>query len=135
MVCIYCASKTRVINSRPQIRQNTIWRRRECTSCHSIFTTFESFDLSKSLIVVSGGNNESFIKEKLLISLYSSLKHRDTALDDAQALTNTVINKIFKAIKTPSITSRQIAEIADKTLSNFDKPASVFYRSYYMKTN
>lgn len=42
MVCPFCSSKkTKVTNSRPRQQRSEIWRRRECTACNRVFTTYE----------------------------------------------------------------------------------------------
>src|SRR5579871_2649414 len=95
MVCIYCSSKTQIINSRFQKRLNNTWRRHKCLKCKAVFTSIESPKLD-SLWLVRGPNGQllPFRQNKLLISIYNSCKHRETALDDATELTSTVLQKL-----------------------------------------
>ncbi len=134
MVCIYCSGDTRVINSRPKKRTRQTWRRRECKDCESIFTTVESIELSGSVLVVYGNNDtEPFVREKLYISVYDSLKHRKDAQTSAVALTDTIISKVLPLITNAQVTSSDVAVTTYKILKNFDKPASVFYKSYHLE--
>jgi transcriptional repressor NrdR len=132
MVCIYCSQPTRVVNSRKQKKLKQTWRRRKCTSCGSIFTTIEKVDLEKSLIIEHNSKSlEPFRKEKLLLSIYSSLGHRKTALNDSVYITDTIVSIILSNITGPSVNSSQIRDASLGVLTNFDKTAAVYYKAYY----
>lgn len=131
MKCIYCMGKTQVINSRPQKRLNHIWRRRKCSSCTSIFTTSEAPELDSSLLVQKSTTLEPFSRDKLFLSIYESCKHRQTALNDAQALTGTIISRLLRGAGSASIPVEQITLTAATVLNNFDKPAHTHYTAYH----
>jgi transcriptional regulator NrdR family protein len=79
---------------------------------------------------------EAFHKNKLFISIYESLKHRPTALADAEALTSTVIGKLLREHKDRE-SAWPIASIiatTHKVLSNFDTVAATYYGAYFAKT-
>ncbi|MCI4061030.1 transcriptional regulator NrdR, partial [Bacillus cereus] len=57
---------TRVLDSRPVEEGRSIRSRRECESCLSRFTTFESVEESPLIVVIKDGTREEFIKEKIL---------------------------------------------------------------------
>jgi transcriptional regulator NrdR family protein len=61
------------------------------------------------------------------MSLYRSCQHRQTALRDATALTDTVINKLQKKFNNGLIDSRTIAQVSQVALNRFDRAASVHY--------
>ncbi len=132
MVCVYCGGDTRVVNSRPQIRSNQIWRRRLCKSCQAIFSTIESHDPAQTWMVKKPGKPaKEFAKEKLFLSIYESLKHRSTALYDAKHLTQTVINNLSRTTKDGIIESRTITNTVIVSLNRFDKTASTHYRAFH----
>lgn len=134
MVCINCGSKLSVINSRHQKKQNSIWRRRECDNCNSIFTTLEHINLGKSLMIKhSTGFLEPFSQTKLLLSIHDSCKHRKGAIEDAESLCNTVINQIvlLSTNNNPIITTEKLTKNVLKVLGRFDTSASTYYKSYY----
>ena len=132
MVCVYCAGKTRVINSRPQVKSNQIWRRRLCKDCQALFTTIEFHDPAQTwLIKDPSGLSANFISEKLFLSIYESLKHRPSALLDAKHLTQTVINKLSRTTKNGLIDSRQITKTVTVSLNRFDKAACTHYLSFH----
>ncbi len=131
MVCIYCGADTGVTNSRPQKRQNNIWRRRQCSDCGAVFTTSESPDLLKSLVVNRGKSLQPFSRDKLFLSINDSLKHRKTATSDATALTDTVIGRVYPLISSGSLNAQDIAKTAAQVLKRFDKAAATYYQAYH----
>lgn len=132
MVCIYCGSKTQVINSRLQKRSNRTWRRRECTQCHAVFTTEEAAQLATSIAVQAPGTTpQPFSRDTLFVSLLKVLGHRTAPIQDASALTDTVIAKVLGASAKAVIAPARLAEAAYATLQHFDEAAAVQYRAYH----
>ncbi len=65
------------------------------------------------------------------MSLYESMKHRSTALDDADGLTQTVIAKLRDRIDSGLVAKHHIIEIALVVLGRFDTTASAVYKAYH----
>lgn len=132
MVCVQCGGKTTVENSRPQVRSNQVWRRRQCQSCYTVFTTEEQIDYSGSWRVrYPNGSLEAFQRDKLLLSLHRSCQHRKTALTDAQGLTDTVIKKLLSQISDGIVESALILQVTQVALNRFDNAASVHYAAFH----
>lgn len=131
MVCLYCGAKTGVSNSRHQKKQNHIWRRRVCMDCGAIFTTSESPDLLKSLIVQSGKRVQPFSRDKLFLTIHDSIKHRKTAQSDATALTDTVISRLYPLIVVGSLKKEAIVQTTTEILRRFDKTAASHYKAFH----
>lgn len=132
MVCIYCSGSTKVINSRHQKRPNRVWRRRKCTTCGNVWSTIETVDYALALAVQQpSGAVEPFLREKLFISIYESCKHRSSALEDAEALTSTVIGKLLGSVQNASLPRHIIISTAAGVLKNFDRTAQVHYTAYH----
>jgi transcriptional regulator NrdR family protein len=121
-----------VTNSRHQKRSNTIWRRRQCLRCKSVFSTREMADYA---IVwrVRGvtGHLEPFSRDKLLLSLFVSCQHRKTALADAAGLVDTVIAKLASYAHDGVVRNKDIIQVAQVALNRFDKAASVHYAAFH----
>lgn len=133
MTCIYCSGKTNVANSRPQKRSNTVWRRRHCQNCEAIFTSIEQVDLQTSLSVAKDTKRlEAFSRDKLYTSIYDSLKHRKSAVDEATALTETVINQVIRQSDSAIVTQKILTDAVCMVLKRFDSTASVHYQAYYL---
>ena len=139
MVCTYCGSETQVINSRPQKRTNSVWRRRKCTACGRIFSTSEQVDYEKSWVVQywdakakKTSQPQPFVRDKLLMSVHASLGHRPTALSDALGLTKTIIGTLGKMVDQDGVLqSVAIATITVDTLQRFDNVAATMYQAYH----
>lgn len=132
MVCTYCGAETNVINSRPGRRSNSVWRRRKCRVCGAIFSTREQADYEKTWVVqYTGGKFAPFLRDKLFISIHKSVQHRPSSLEDAVALTNTVINAIARKVENGSISTQDIAQTACQVLKRFDQPAAISYQAFH----
>ena len=132
MVCIYCGAPTRVTNSRHQKQSGQVWRRRVCISCGAVFTSSETVDYPKSLVLEMPDKSlVPFKREKLFLSIHKSCEHRKTAVDDATALTDTVLAKIMRAGTKSNIPSHYVAELVHETLKNFDNASAVQYAAYH----
>lgn len=138
MVCVYCGSSTKVINSRKQRHGNGIWRRRECLSCGAVFTSREQADLRESLRVAQNETHKRlspFQRDRLFLDVYESCRHRPTALGDAASLTETIIDNLLAATKDGVIGRNQIIAACKDVLSRFDKTAATFYAAYHPERN
>ena len=132
MVCPYCHGKTKIINSRHQTRNNSTWRRRQCLKCEALITTKEEADYSRLWVLIDkNGRFNPFLQDKLFISLYDSLKHRRTALNDARALLSTVVAKLSKVCPDGQVERQELIDTTLSILTRFDKVATVYYRAYY----
>jgi hypothetical protein len=58
---------------------------------------------------------------------YRSLSHRKTALQDATALTDTIILSVLGVAQHGVITTGQITSLAHDILFNFDKAAASYF--------
>lgn len=130
MLCPYCNSESKVTNSRHKKRSNSVWRRRECLSCHAIWTTNERLQGSGTFKVDTGDILVDFKPELLLISLYEALRHRKTPAIDAQYVHGTVLEKLQKTNQ-PIFTTQLIANSCYKVLKNYDKLAADLYKAMH----
>ncbi len=132
MVCIYCGNKTKVTNSRPQIRLGQTWRRRECVRCHAVFTSLEQVALTDVLRAKKrSGTIEHFERDKLFLSIYKSVDHLPSSIGLARELTDTILGKLFrKKPMSPIIETTAISALTAPTLKAFNAAASVRYLSF-----
>lgn len=131
MVCVYCEGPTGVINSRPQKKNNQVWRRRVCKDCGAVFSTQEAAQYDLAWQVRRGTRLEPFSGLKLFMSLYKSCEHRKTALSDAQGLAETITGKLAALVRDGAVSDRDIARTAQVALNRFDKAASVHYQAFH----
>lgn len=132
MVCTYCRSSTKVVNSRHQRRANATWRRRACESCAAIFTTIETTDLSTS-VRFSDIHHAliPFSRDVLFISLYESCRHRPEAIRDAGNLVELVVAKLLAAGSPGLVPRARVIQTCIQALAPFDSTAAAVYAAYH----
>jgi transcriptional repressor NrdR len=133
MVCTYCGGETAVVNSRHQKRANQVWRRRRCDNCQSLVTTVEGLDYAASISIKTGaGRLQPFQRDILFISVYESLRHRKTAVADAEALTATILRNLPSTFTPDQAVDRsKLVELVKNTLQRFDQAAAVQYGAFH----
>lgn len=130
MACIYCEGKLRTTNSRATHLGQAVWRRRKCSTCNAIYTTEESPVYHLSLQVRHPEGLQPFSRLKLQISLQRSLSHRRKALEEAEALYETCIQRL---IPCPGgvLEAYQISQTVSNLLNNFDKASATHYQAHH----
>lgn len=132
MVCLNCGHETQVTNSRPQKRSNSIWRRRFCPLCQSIFTTHEQIDLSAAWKVISNrGHVSPFLRDRLFVSILEVCDQTDNPYESAAALTATAINQLQRLVGTEPVESAAIAHVTATVLKRFQPLLAVRYASIH----
>ncbi len=128
MFCINCFHKnTSVTNSRPHKKQPVIWRRRKCSSCKAVFTTFERPSLADNKpILLSSGSTDIFNLGKLIISINKAFTHVPKEAEyNALWLAQTVEDILSTQYAT--ITPEDIEAVTHQSLKRFDELAAVQY--------
>jgi transcriptional regulator NrdR family protein len=132
MVCLYCSEKLRVSNSRTQKSTNSIWRRRSCPACRAVFTSIEAISLENSIRVSDSKALEPFMKEKLFMSVYESLKHKQKPLQDARDVTETICSKLMRQhIQAATLDRQVIISVATEILRRYDSLAGMHYQARF----
>jgi transcriptional regulator NrdR family protein len=108
-----------------------VWRRRKCVNCGAIFSTLEGVNISQALSVQKKNGLEPFSRDTLLITVYDSLRHRKTALQDATALTSTIISTLTPLADNAVIDRDVIVTVTGTILQRFDKPAATHYQAFH----
>jgi transcriptional regulator NrdR family protein len=78
------------------------------------------------------GAIEPFLREKLFISIYESCKHRSSALEDAEAITSTIIGNLLGTVQNATLPRSVIATTAAGVLKNFDYAAHTHYTAFHL---
>ncbi|MFI5212343.1 MAG: hypothetical protein ACHQTE_00065 [Candidatus Saccharimonadales bacterium] len=128
MFCINCFhTNTSVANSRPNKKQPSVWRRRSCKNCGTIFTTYERPSLADNTsITLPDGQTDTFNLGKLILSIAGSFTHspRDgeySALWLAQTVEDTL------STQRQVISPDDIAATTHQMLKKFDELAAIQY--------
>lgn len=128
MLCINCFyTKTDTINSRSHKKQSSVWRRRKCPKCSTVFTTVERPSLTDNKkISLSNGRSEPFNLGKLILSIAAAFSHdQQKSAYDSLWLAQTV-EQILSS-QYPVITPDDIAATTHQVLKKYDELAAVQY--------
>jgi len=72
-----------------------------------------------------------FDKDKLLISIYESCRHREHARSDASGLTQTIVDSLMSEATDGIIEADTIRHVAHQTLQRFDPVAAGVYAAMH----
>ncbi|MEK7602946.1 MAG: hypothetical protein AAB459_01730 [Patescibacteria group bacterium] len=76
------------------------------------------------------GKLEPFSRDKLFLTVFDSLKHREAAQSDATSLTDTILNKVLIKSNASIIEAEIIFDATLEVLDRFDTHAAAHYRAY-----
>ena len=126
MVCPYCHSKTRVVNSRAQARRYQVWRRRQCLSCQATTTSYESLS-PESVVIINLTNGQGIPLTETAVSgpIYAALGSI-TEAGAAEALGKTCLMKIFN-LGRAEISQNDLERIIYQTLKPYNPKAALRY--------
>jgi transcriptional repressor NrdR len=131
MRCPYCRKQdSRVIDSRELNDGHAIRRRRECSSCHQRFTTYERIEAASLVIVKKDGRREEFNPDKLRQKLRVALTKRPVSEDQIDALVAQIESELL-ALGMKEVPSNAIGEAALRELKALDQVAYIRFASVY----
>ena len=95
-------------------------------------TTFESYDLSTSLLVKKrSGALQGFQRDKLLLSIARAIEHRQNSSQAASELTNSILSHLLRQTAADkTILTSDISHMASLVLKRYDAVSAIKYQSY-----
>jgi transcriptional repressor NrdR len=132
MFCINCFSpSTAVANSRPNKKQPSVWRRRRCSECGTVFTTYERPSLADNkALQLPDGSQEGFNLGKLIISITKAFAHLPAeAAYNSLWLAQTVEDRL--STQREVITPEDIEAATHDVLHHFDELAAMQYAAQH----
>ena len=131
MHCPFCgAEDTKVYDSRLAPDGDQIRRRRECVSCQTRFTTFESAELQLPRVVKVDGARENFNPDKVRVGIIRALEKRPVSTDAIDAAIDRIRRRLMSA-DAREVESRHIGELVMDELKGMDHVAYVRFASVY----
>jgi transcriptional repressor NrdR len=131
MKCKFCGcTDLKVLDSRPYEQGNAIRRRRECSSCGKRFTTYETIEESKILVIKSDGNRQLFDANKLKSGILKSCEKRPVSMEQIDILVEEIQKTIYNSLK-QEVTSKEIGELVMEGLKDIDEVAYIRFASVY----
>lgn len=134
MRCPYCNSTdSRVADSRPDIGDAVIRRRRVCNQCGAKFTTVERVQMRDLVVVKNSGKTEAFDREKLFRSIKLACRNRDVKDDQIERLVASIQRRLETESADDTVTSIQVGQMVSDSLLNLDPIAFIRFVSVYRK--
>ena len=131
MRCPFCDhADTQVIDTRASDDGDTIRRRRRCSNCDKRFTTYERIELSMPAVVKKNGSRAEFDRRKLRASLQLALRKRPVGLEQVDAATHRIADKLL-GLGLREVPSERIGELVMRELRRLDKVAYIRFASVY----
>ena len=131
MRCPFCGhDDTQVKDSRPTEDNSAIRRRRQCPNCGARFTTFERVQLRDLTVLKSGGQRETFDRDKLLRSMTIALRKRPVDQERIERIVNGIVRRLESSGES-EIPSQWIGELIMDALGTLDPVAYVRFASVY----
>lgn len=134
MRCPYCNSTdSRVADSRPDIDDATIRRRRVCNQCGAKFTTVERIQMRDLMVRKNSGKTEPFDREKLCRSIKLACRNRDVKDEQIERLVASIQRRLETETADDTVTSVHIGQMVADSLLNLDPIAFIRFVSVYKK--
>ena len=103
MRCPYCNyADSRVADSRPDLENGTIRRRRVCNQCGAKFTTVERIQMRDLIVRKNSGKTEPFDRDKLRRSIKLACHNRDVGDEQIERL----VASIQRRLETENVDDR-----------------------------
>jgi transcriptional regulator NrdR family protein len=96
-----------------------------------VFTTIEAPDYGAGWLVQGKSGFQPFDRDRLFLSIYEVCKRRPEGINDAAALTDTIIKKLRPSVVRGALKTGSIVHATQVTLNRFDKAASILYEALY----
>lgn len=129
MLCPICQRpSTDVVNSRPHKKRSSVWRRRNCSSCDTTFTTTESPRIEWR-VRYDTGSVAPLNKGILIVSIARSFQHDPHAgAEAASDLADTIIDTCTEHVDdTQLLPASKLAALTHRALEHFDYNAGLAY--------
>ena len=131
MKCPYCAHlESKVVDSRPADEGASIRRRRECLACHKRFTTYETMESLRLMVVKKDGSRQSFDRNKVLGGLIRACEKRPVPYSALESMANE-IEQVLQNKMEREVSSAEIGELVMERLKKTDEVAYVRFASVY----
>ncbi len=137
MRCPSCGSlDDKVIESRTMANGESIRRRRECSSCHYRFTSYERIEEKPFMVVKRDGRREPFDQDKLGRGIERALEKRPISTSMVDQIVTEIEDEAYARGKaTREIATADLGEIVLRRLNKVDKVAYIRFASVYKHFN
>ncbi len=133
MKCIYCSGEdSKVIDSRSVDENNSIRRRRECTSCGRRFTTYEMVESTPILVIKNDGSRQAFDPQKIKRGIIKSCEKRPVSMSQIDEIVSNIEREISNSLD-QEVRSSVIGEMVMENLKKLDEISYVRFAAVYRR--
>ena len=119
-----------MVDSRSVRDGAAVRRRRECTSCHNRYTTYEFVEATPVLVIKKDGRRQPYGRDRLQAGLMKACEKRPISREQIEELVDG-IERTLLADGRSEISSREIGEAVMDRLQDLDEVAYVRFASVY----
>lgn len=131
MKCPFCGSENLgVLESRANVDDDNIRRRRECIKCKKRFTTYERIEGPELWVIKKDGRKESFDREKLRRGIVKATWKRPVTMSEIEALIEQVEMRLRKK-NSEMVKSWEIGNLVINKLKKLDPMGYLLFASVY----
>ena len=131
MKCPFCGyTESKVVDSRPTDEGSSIRRRRECLSCGSRFTTYETVESLPIIVIKKDGSRETFDRSKVLSGMLKACEKRQVPLNRLEKAVTDIEQTLSNSL-TREVKSADIGQLTMDQLKGIDEVAYVRFASVY----
>lgn len=120
-------------DSRPDIEDASIRRRRVCNECGARFTTVERVQMRDLIVRKNNGKLEPFDREKLSRSIKLACRNRDISDERIEKLVTSINRRLETEAADDMVPSSLVGQMVSDSLLNLDPIAFVRFVSVYRK--
>jgi len=106
-------------------------RRRECVSCQTRFTTYESPMLNMPMVIKNDGSRDTFDEVRLRSGMLRALEKRPVSAEQIEDATSHIKSQLV-GIDSREISSRKIGAMVMRELQRLDQVAYIRFASVYL---
>lgn len=137
MICPYCGYDDQlVVNKRSTNSATKNWRRRRCTKCFKVFTTYEAINLDYIIVTKKSGKKVRFKREKMYASIYNAfIRNKNVDNGDCASKAEKMSQLIEKELVTQQvkeISTENLRLLILREISKKDFPVTLNYISYFI---
>jgi transcriptional repressor NrdR len=130
--CPYCSSENIKTLETRDSPDNTIRRRKECTSCGRRFTTYEYIETIELMVRKRDGRLERFDLNKIVRGLQKACEKRPVTMEQIHELAEKVRQELM-AMGKEEVSSQEIGDLVMQHLKSLDRVAYVRFASVYRR--
>lgn len=133
MKCPFCGHiEDKVLDSRSVRDGEEVKRRRECIECGRRFTTYETIEEMRVMVIKKDQTRQPFDRSKVLGGMITACEKRPVGMESLEAAADSIERAIYDSGRR-EISSGEIGDMVIDKLRELDQVAYVRFASVYLQ--